>query len=67
MAAALNPGEEHTSFVDWAKAHGVTIDGVAPAKFVGRGMGIVATRDIKVRLFSIKECQLQCEQHCSGS
>jgi hypothetical protein len=48
MAAALDPGEEHTHFVEWAKANGVTISGVAPAKFVGRGMGIVAARDLKV-------------------
>ncbi|KAF2741527.1 SET domain-containing protein [Polyplosphaeria fusca] len=47
MAAALDPEEEHIRFVDWAKANGVTINGVAPAKFAGRGMGIVATRDIK--------------------
>jgi hypothetical protein len=48
MAAALDPGEEHTQFVSWAEQHGVTINGIAPAKFVDRGMGIVAARDIKV-------------------
>ncbi|KAF2747449.1 SET domain-containing protein [Sporormia fimetaria CBS 119925] len=44
---ALEIGEEHTRFVSWAEKNGITINGVAPAKFPGRGMGIVATRDIK--------------------
>jgi hypothetical protein len=48
MAAALDPGEEHTRFVEWASENGVKINGVAPAKFVGRGMGIVAAKDLKV-------------------
>ncbi|KAF2643131.1 SET domain-containing protein [Massarina eburnea CBS 473.64] len=47
MAAALDPGEEHTRFIEWAQSNGVTIDGVAPAKFVDRGMGIVAAKDLK--------------------
>ncbi|KAF2109749.1 hypothetical protein BDV96DRAFT_233917 [Lophiotrema nucula] len=45
--AALDPGEDHLRFADWAKDHGVTIDGIAPAQFVGRGMGIVAAKDLK--------------------
>jgi hypothetical protein len=48
MAAALDPGEEHTKFVSWAEDNGVDINGIAPARFVGRGMGIVAAKDIKV-------------------
>ena len=48
MAAALDPGEEHTKFVDWAQENGVTINGIVPAKFVDRGMGIVAAKDLKV-------------------
>ncbi|KAF2679448.1 SET domain-containing protein [Lentithecium fluviatile CBS 122367] len=47
MAAALDPGEEHTRFVDWAQNNGVEINGIAPAKFVGRGMGIVAAKELK--------------------
>ncbi|KAL6712611.1 hypothetical protein ACN47E_000488 [Coniothyrium glycines] len=47
MTAALDPGEQHTRFVSWAQEHGVNIDGIAPARFVGRGMGIVAAKDIK--------------------
>lgn len=46
--AALDPGEEHTRFTEWAKRNGVQINGVAPAKFVDRGMGIVAAKDLKV-------------------
>jgi hypothetical protein len=48
MTAALDPGEQHTQFVDWAKSNGVEINGIAPARFSGRGMGIVAAKDIKV-------------------
>jgi len=48
MTAALDPGEQHTQFVDWATSNGVEIDGIAPARFSGRGMGIVAAKDIKV-------------------
>lgn len=48
MAAALDPGEEHTRFIEWAEENGVTINGIAPAKFVNRGMGIVAARDLEV-------------------
>jgi hypothetical protein len=48
MAAALDPGEEHAKFVAWAEDNGVDINGIAPAKFVDRGMGIVAAKDIKV-------------------
>ncbi|KAI4946980.1 hypothetical protein J4E86_008603 [Alternaria arbusti] len=47
MTAALDPGEQHAQFVDWAKSNGVEIDGIAPARFSGRGMGIVAAKDIK--------------------
>ena len=55
MTAALDPGEQHTRFVDWAKSSGVEIDGIAPACFVGRGMGIVAAKDIKVSLTRVLE------------
>ncbi|KAJ4286721.1 hypothetical protein N0V90_012973 [Kalmusia sp. IMI 367209] len=48
MAAALDPGEEHTRFVEWATNNGVDINGIAPARFKDRGMGIVAAKDIKV-------------------
>lgn len=48
MAAALDPGSSHTDFVLWAQSNGVEINKVAPARFEGRGMGIVAAEDIKV-------------------
>ena len=53
MAAALDPGEKHTRFLDWALSNGVTVDGLAPAKFKDRGMGIVAAKDIKVSTFRL--------------
>lgn len=54
MTPALDPGEEHTRFVEWAEKNGVTINGIAPAKFVDRGMGIVAARDLKVSIIASK-------------
>lgn len=48
MRAALDPGEVHTRFVHWAQENGINADGLAPARFVGRGMGLVAATDIKV-------------------
>ena len=53
MAAALDPGEEHTKFVEWAENNGVTINGIAPARFVDRGMGIVAARDLEVSTLTL--------------
>lgn len=50
MTPALDPGEEHAKFVEWAENNGVTINGIAPAKFVDRGMGIIAARDIEVSI-----------------
>ncbi|KAF1964696.1 SET domain-containing protein [Bimuria novae-zelandiae CBS 107.79] len=43
----MDPGEVHTRFIDWARSNGISIDGIAPAKFKDRGMGIVAAKDIK--------------------
>jgi hypothetical protein len=54
MAAALDPGEQHTKFIDWAKSNGVDINGIAPARFSGRGMGIVAAKHIKVSTPTLK-------------
>ena len=48
MAAALSPGEQHQFFIKWANKQGIEMNGVAPAKFVGRGIGIVAARGLKV-------------------
>ncbi|KAF2648297.1 SET domain-containing protein [Lophiostoma macrostomum CBS 122681] len=57
---ALDPGQEHARFVSWAEKNGVTIDGVAPARFVGRGIGIVAARDLKAgeRLVHVRNSSL---------
>ncbi len=48
---ALPPGEIHEIFTDWARGRGVKMNGVAPAKFFGQGLGIAATRKIEVTLF----------------
>lgn len=58
MAAALSPSEEHTRFIVWAEKNGVEINGIAPAQFVGRGMGIVAARDLKVSVNDFRACRV---------
>lgn len=42
------PGEDHEAFTEWAMERGVEALGVAPARFPGRGLGMIATRKIKV-------------------
>lgn len=44
----MNIEHEHLRFKDWAASAGVIMNGVAPAKFPGRGMGMVATKTIDV-------------------
>lgn len=44
------PGEDHEAFTEWALAQGVIANSVTPARFPGRGLGMIATRKIKVRL-----------------
>ncbi|KAJ5296674.1 Complex I intermediate-associated protein 30 [Penicillium atrosanguineum] len=41
------PGEDHAAFTEWALAQGVIANGVTPARFPGRGLGMIATRAIK--------------------
>jgi hypothetical protein len=36
--------------LDWAQTKGVTLNGIGPKLLPGRGIGIVATRDLKVCL-----------------
>lgn len=42
--------DDHRKFTAWALTKGVEIGGVAPHRFPGKGLGIIAERDIKVRL-----------------
>jgi hypothetical protein len=39
---------EHHAFLKWALSHGIKINGLAPTRFPGRGMGMIATRTIEV-------------------
>lgn len=48
--ADVNIEYEHVQFKDWAVSAGVIMNGVAPAKFPGRGMGMVATKTIDVSM-----------------
>ena len=43
------PGEEHEQFTEWTISQGVIVNGVGPARFPGRGLGMRATRNINVR------------------
>ncbi|KAL4939933.1 hypothetical protein BDV06DRAFT_230736 [Aspergillus oleicola] len=42
-----SPGPEHAAFTQWAVSHGIKINGVAPAHFPGRRLGMVATRVVE--------------------
>jgi hypothetical protein len=53
MSTHSPPGEQHTAFMQWAIAQGVKVNGVEPAKIPGRGLGMIATRDIQVRILAI--------------
>ncbi|EAU30918.1 predicted protein [Aspergillus terreus NIH2624] len=41
------PGEDHERFTEWALSQGIEVNGVSPARFPGRGLGMIATRDIE--------------------
>ncbi|KAJ5252381.1 hypothetical protein N7489_002791 [Penicillium chrysogenum] len=41
------PGEEHEAFAEWAASNGIDTNSVTPARFQGRGLGMMATRNIK--------------------
>ncbi|KAE8151936.1 SET domain-containing protein [Aspergillus avenaceus] len=41
------PGEAHEQFAQWATSQGIKAEGVSPARFPGRGLGMIATRSIK--------------------
>ncbi|KAL4924917.1 uncharacterized protein BDV17DRAFT_202253 [Aspergillus undulatus] len=41
------PGEEHEQFTQWAVSQGIIVNGVGPARFPGRGLGMVAMRNIQ--------------------
>lgn len=48
------PGEQHELFTEWAISQGIIANGVSPARFPGRGLGMIATRNIKVpRIYSL--------------
>ncbi|KAJ5798104.1 uncharacterized protein N7503_007400 [Penicillium pulvis] len=40
------PGANHEAFTEWALSQGVMTDAVTPARFPGRGLGMMATRKI---------------------
>jgi hypothetical protein len=35
--------------LDWATSHGVKLNGILPERIPGRGIGVLATRDIQVK------------------
>jgi hypothetical protein len=47
-SSALGLEQQHTNLIEWAKELGVTINGVKPARLPNKGMGVIATRPLKV-------------------
>ncbi|KAI9376252.1 hypothetical protein BJX61DRAFT_415924 [Aspergillus egyptiacus] len=47
MKPDWSPGEEHERFTQWAKSKGVIVNEVGPARFPGRGLGMIALRSIQ--------------------
>ncbi|KAH8703824.1 hypothetical protein BGW36DRAFT_287519 [Talaromyces proteolyticus] len=47
MTTYSPPGEEHAAFTQWAVEQGIEMNGVEPARFPGRGLGMVATKKIE--------------------
>ncbi|RAQ52614.1 ribosomal N-lysine methyltransferase [Aspergillus flavus] len=42
-----SPGKEHVAFTNWAISKGIEINGIAPARFPGRRLGMIATKTIE--------------------
>jgi hypothetical protein len=41
--------DAHHKFTEWAVKQGADINGIAPHRFPGQGLGIIAEKDFKVR------------------
>ncbi|KAJ5233671.1 uncharacterized protein N7469_005437 [Penicillium citrinum] len=54
MSSDWSPGEVHETFTEWALAQGVIANKVRPARFPGRGLGMIATEPIKSGEFVVK-------------
>ena len=50
MMTSEATGKVHTNFISWARDNDIYVNGVEPAELQGQGIGIVASRDIKVGL-----------------
>ena len=44
----METADRHKRFVTWAKRRGVVINGIETAQIPGQGVGVIASRDIKV-------------------
>ena len=47
--------EKHIEFTKWVITQGVTINGIAAHKFPGRGLGIIAEKNLKVRTATVDQ------------
>ena len=65
--SSLPPGsalDHHKSFIEWAQTkRGVEINGVDAAEISGAGIGVVATRDIRVSNLS-SHCHRKRSSQC---
>jgi len=55
----------HGKFTEWAIEKGVKINGIRPHRFEGRGLGIIAEKDLKVRANSLHHVTLCSSIHCA--
>jgi len=47
-SSTLGLEKKHANLIEWVKKRGVKINGVKPAPLPHKGMGIIATRPLKV-------------------
>jgi len=54
-SSALELEQKHTDLIQWAKECGVTINGIKPARLPHKGIGILATRPLKVDALDLNQ------------
>jgi hypothetical protein len=60
----------HNKFTEWAIEKGVKINGIKPHRFEGRGLGIIAEKDLEVRrtwFHTVLLTAVQLSLKCSSS
>lgn len=55
-SSGLGLEQKHANLIEWAKERGVTINGVKPARLSQKGIGVIATRPLKVSVVDSSLC-----------